>query len=220
MTSSKLPLFALLLGVTLATAAAACGGNTPVPATPATPGPSALPTASATGTSALPAASGSVAAPLHAPVVMKPVVASAMAADLEAIGLDPKKLPPLDKLEPQKLRKVMKTFTKALGVPCSACHEADDFKAATPNKAIATRMWNDYSRGLTLADGGPVYCDSCHQGRMKSLDHGDKRALGKWMQAEFVDKLKRVDGREHGCETCHGDPFEGPFLTTVWAKKR
>jgi hypothetical protein len=217
MTSPKLPLLALLLGVSLSTAAAACGGNTPAPVVPAGPEPSAPPVASGT---AAPPASGSVAPPVKPPVVMKPIVPSAMAADLAAIGLDPKKLPPLDKIEPQKLRKVMKTFTKALGVQCSACHDADDFKAATPKKAVATRMWNDFSRGLTFADGSPLYCDSCHQGRMESLDHADKKALSKWMQGEFVDKVKRVDGKEHGCETCHGDPFEGPFLDTVWAKKK
>jgi len=28
------------------------------------------------------------------------------------------------------------------------------------------------------------------------------------MDQNFVAKEKRRDGKEHGCETCHGDPFE------------
>jgi len=37
-------------------------------------------------------------------------------------------------------------------------------------------------------------------------------ALSKWMDANFVSKLKRLDKKEHGCETCHGDPFDPKFL--------
>lgn len=214
------PALHALLGLSLVAslAAAACGGGLPTPDVPGVP--SALPS----GATPLPPASGAAsvapsAAPPAGAVVMKPIVATTMTAELTAIGLDPKKLPPIEKLEPEKLRKVMKTFTKALGVQCNGCHNAEDFKAPTPKKKIAARMWNDFARGLTMADGGPVYCDSCHQGRMLSLDHKDKKVLSGWMQAEFVDKLKRTDKKEHGCETCHGDPFEGDFLNKVWAKK-
>ncbi len=220
MSPVKLPLLALAAAIALSTAAAACGGNAPPPVVPAGPVGSTSAAAPVPSTSA----AASASAPAHveppkAAVVMKPITKSAMAADLIAIGLDPKKLPPIEKLEPEKLRKVMKTFTKALGVQCSACHNADDFKAATPKKKIAAHMWNDLSRGLAMADGSPLYCDSCHQGRMETLDHKDKKVLSAWMQAELVDKVKRVDGKEHGCETCHGDPFEGEFLNKVWAKK-
>jgi len=150
---------------------------------------------------------------------MKAPVATQMTAELAAMGLDPKKLPPIEKLEPEKLRKVMKTFTKALGVQCNTCHNPDDFKAPTPKKNITKHMWNEFSRNLTLADGSPLFCDSCHQGSMHVLDKRDKKELAKWMQTELVDKLKRVDKKEHGCETCHGDPFEGGFVDKVWAKK-
>ena len=49
------------------------------------------------------------------------------------------------------------------------------------------------------------------------LDRTDKKALSKWMDANFVAKLKRRDKKEHGCETCHGDPFEGHILA-AWIK--
>ncbi len=214
----KKPVLHALLGFSLVAslAAAACGGDLPPPVVPTPPG---APSGAPSGSTAMPAPSTAPSAPAGAPVVMKPIVATTMTAELVAIGLDPKKLPPLEKLEPEKLRKVMKTFTKALGVQCSGCHNAEDFKAPTPHKKIAARMWNDFARGLTMADGSPVYCDSCHQGRMETLDRKDKKVLSAWMQTEFVDKLKRTDKKDHGCETCHGDPFEGQFLSKVWAKK-
>jgi hypothetical protein len=140
---------------------------------------------------------------------MKPVAASTITADLQALGLDPKNLPPLHKLEPDKLRKVMRTFTKALGARCADCHVESDFAAATPMKKIAAGHWDEFVRKLTTDSGAPVYCDSCHQARLKLLERGDKKALGAWMDANFVDHFKRRDGKEHGCETCHGDPFEG-----------
>jgi hypothetical protein len=213
-----------LLGLAVASslAAAACG-PAPEPSVPGVPSASASPSAAPALPSATPSAKPSASTdpvkPPAGPIVMKPVVATAMTAELQAIGLDPKKLPPIEKLEPEKLRKVMKTFTKSLGVQCNACHNADDFKASTPNKKVASRMWNEFARGLAMADGSAVYCDSCHQGRMHTLDKSDKKALSGWMQAEMVDKLKRTDGKEHGCETCHGDPFEGQFIDKVWAKK-
>jgi ribosomal protein L34E len=140
---------------------------------------------------------------------MKPVAASTIVADLQALGLDPKNLPALSKLEPDKLRKVMRTFTKSLGARCADCHIESDFAASTPMKKIAQGHWDEYVRKLSTETGAPVYCDSCHQARLKLLDRTDKKALGTWMDANFVDHFKRRDGKEHGCETCHGDPFEG-----------
>jgi hypothetical protein len=231
MRKHQLPASALLLATTLVTAAiAACGGgneNTTGPQTPsATPsasgtapaGTSSTPTPTPSG-STTPAGTGSSTASTPPSTIgpMKPIKASAMEADLKAIGLDIKKLPPLNKLEPDKLRKVMQTFKTSLGVQCTGCHDANDFKAATPNKKVATHMWNDWVRGLTMEDGSPLYCDSCHQGSAKFLDRHDKKALSGWMDANFVSKLKRADKKEHGCETCHGDPFE-PKLLDKWEK--
>ncbi len=206
----------LAVSFVLGNAIAACGGAQPEP--PQTP--SATPSASAAPTTA---SSVSSAVPLNTPPgpagtppfagLMKPIAASTMASDLQAIGLDPKALPPLNKLDPATLRKVMRTFTRALGAKCTDCHDDADYALPTPMKTIAEHMWNDYVRALSFdPPTQPLYCDSCHQGRGKILDRHDKKALGKWMDQNFVAKLKRVDGKEHNCETCHGDPFDGNIL--------
>ena len=149
---------------------------------------------------------------------MRTVAPSEMGAALKELGLDPLALPPLNKIPPDKIRKVMGTFTKTLGTKCSGCHDEDDFKKPTPNKKIAARMWNEYVRGYTI-EGGAVYCDSCHGGKKEFLvrDPGLK-TLSTWMDENFDGKLKKKsDGQPPSCETCHGDPMEGKFLAT-WAK--
>ena len=140
---------------------------------------------------------------------MKPVVASAMVEDLRALGLDAKSLPPIEKLEPRTLRGVMKLMAKSLGVKCNDCHQEGDFAAPTRRKKIATHMWDEFAAKLALtASGGadpPLFCDSCHQGRVQLLDRRDKKALSKWMDDNFVTKLDRHDGKSVECETCHVD---------------
>ncbi len=227
----------LLLGGAIAVVAiAACGpadgGARPSPQAPSTPAtaPTAA-TAATDGTSNAPPGPASSAGPstptppgttattpepppsFHGP--MKSIAPSAMEAKLRDIGLDPAALPPLNKLDATALRGVMNTFTKALGVQCSHCHEKD-FKAPTEKKKIATHMWNDFTRSLALEGGGALYCDSCHGGRAELLDRRDLGALGAWMQDNYVDKMKRADKKDHGCDTCHGDPFEGKVLTKLW----
>ena len=67
-------------------------------------------------------------------------------------------------------------------------------------------MWDEFVFKLAVQDGqqgAPLFCDSCHQGRTLLLDRTDKKALAKWMDANFVDKLKRRDGNGTECETCH-----------------
>jgi len=221
----------MMLVATMAlAAAAACGPAAPQPALPGNavdPSQAPVPPGGvvAPGTPATPVASASPAAgaPAAPPGVMKPPIATAFAGELTAIGLDPSKLPPLSKLEGDKLRKVMKLFTRSLGVRCGDCH-TDDFAAPTPRKNVASRMWDEFSRGLTRLDGGPVFCDSCHQGKLSFLDRRDMKALSKWMDEHYVDELKRVAAGagpsaplEHGCATCHGDPFEGDILE-LWRK--
>jgi hypothetical protein len=212
-----------------AAALGACGGGEtgPGPQVPSgsvgtTPptGTETAPTGTTTGTGTAPTPpTGSTAAtPPPAVGPMNPIKASAMGDELKALGLDPKKLPPLAKMEPEKLRQVMKTITKAVGGQCTTCHDANDFRAWTPNKKVASHMWNDWVRGLTMEDGSVLYCDSCHQGHLKFLDRKDKKELSKWMDANFVSKLKRLDKKEHGCETCHGDPFDPKFLDK-WEKE-
>lgn len=209
----------LFAGISLAALLAACGPEpapqTPVGATPEGSGPAPSSSAAAQGQGA-PASVGT-AQPPGAPLEMKDASSSTMAGDLQDMGLDLKNLPPLEKLEPNKLRKVMRTFTKSLGAKCSDCHNESDYAAMTPMKKITLHMWNDYVRGLAFEDGTALYCDSCHQGKMKFLDRHDKKALGAWMDQNFVRKEKRRDGKEHGCETCHGDPFE-PSILAKWTK--
>jgi hypothetical protein len=136
---------------------------------------------------------------------LKSPIPSVLAADLQALGLDAKNLPPIEKLEPKVLRSVMKSFAKALGVKCGDCHQEGDFAAPTRRKKIAAHMWDEFAAKLAMADGSPLFCDSCHQGRIQLLDRHDKKALSKWMDANFVDKLVRKDGQSHECETCHHD---------------
>jgi hypothetical protein len=203
--------------------AAACGGGgaTGGPQVPtATPSgaPSGSPSGGPAGVSTGGAASGTAAvAPPAAAGAMKPVIASAFAADLKAMGFDTANLPPLKKMPPDKLRLVMKTFSKSLGTQCTACHDGNDFRAPTKNKKIAGEMWDKYVRGLALDDGSALYCDSCHQGKLEFLDRHDKKALGAWMDANFVAKLKRTDKKDHGCETCHGEDMDMRFLAK-WTK--
>ncbi|MGO8998213.1 MAG: hypothetical protein ACLQVI_33245 [Polyangiaceae bacterium] len=195
---------------------AACGGAaSPGPASPAA-GSSAP--ASAPPPSGAPGAGGAATfgdESFKGP--MKSYAPTTMVADLKALGLDPGALPPMDQLPPETLRKVMKTFTKTLGARCDDCHVARDFAAPTPRKAITLGMWNHLVRDLSAKDGGPVYCDSCHQGALTPLlDRHNDRALGLWMDANYVTPLKRRDGKSHDCSTCHSDPFEGHFMKT-WA---
>lgn len=192
--------------------AAACGGAastgpigvsplptaTTAPTAGHAPSASAAPTASAAATT--PESTGPVP-PAH--VEMKAPVASAMVADLASLGLDPKDLPPMERLDPKALRGVMKLFARAIGGKCADCHIEGDFAAQTRRKKIAKKMWNELVVKLTLADGSPLFCDSCHQGRIVQLDRTDKKALAKWMDASFVDGLKSKDGQSMECETCH-----------------
>jgi hypothetical protein len=190
---------------------AACGGGvgqTSGPQAPPQPFASAPQAASAASSALAPAASSgapAVAGILAPPIEMKSPMASAIVADLQALGLDAKNLPPIEKLEPKVLRSVMKSLAKALGVRCGDCHQEGDFAAPTRRKRIAAHMWDEFAGKLAMADGSPLFCDSCHQGRIQLLDRHDKKALSKWMDANFVDKLQRKDGKSHECETCHHD---------------
>ena len=153
--------------------------------------------------------------PFEGPMVV--VEATKLEDELRAAGLDPKSLPPLEKIDRKQIGKVMKTFSTSLGIACVGCHDADDFKKPTPRKRVAKRMWNDFVRVLATDDGKPVYCDSCHQGRLLALDRRNKKVVADYMDDIFLGKLKRADGKEHDCGTCHGDPPEFHFLDE-WKK--
>ncbi len=182
---------------------AACGGASGGASQPSVP--ALVPSSSAT---VAPSASASAAV---APVELKPLLATNMRGDLEALGLDMAHLPPLSKLEPRVLRKLMPLFTKSLGVNCKGCH-ADDIRAPTPRKKIAEKMWNEFVVKLRTADEAPLFCDSCHQGRVHQLDRSDHEVLSRWMDVTFNKGLSRRDGKENTCATCHGEPRDEHFL--------
>lgn len=216
MTRPILPLASLVAALAFGAALACGGGEGPQGPGPAVPSatPSGTPAPTATGA---PSGTGDTATHPPAAGPMKEIAPTAYAEDLKAIGLDPANLPPLGKMEPDKLRKVMKLFAKSLGVQCTACHNGNDFRAPTPKKKIAAKMWEKWVLGLSMESGGAVFCDSCHQGKMEYLDRHDKKALSDWMEKNFVSKMKRRDAKDHGCETCHGDPFENKFVD-AWGK--
>jgi hypothetical protein len=142
---------------------------------------------------------------------MRSPISTNMAGDLKALGLDVTNLPTLASLDSATRQGVMNTFVKALGVQCTYCH-GSDYAAPTTEKNIAGKMWDNFVRGLAFADKSPIYCDSCHQGYPKFLDRSNHQVLSQWMHDNFVTKLARQDGQTHSCATCHGKPFNGPFL--------
>ncbi len=150
---------------------------------------------------------------------MNPIVASTLAADLKAAGIDLSAPPSLDdiKADKTKLMAVMKSFTKSLGVTCDGCHAkgADgkmDFAKSTEDKNIAEGMWKHFVGELAAQDGTALYCDSCHQGNKLVLNRTDDKAIADWMKANFIGKLKPRDGSSLTCTTCHGQPFDSSFL--------
>jgi hypothetical protein len=144
-----------------------------------------------------------------------PLSRSRLYDDLAAMGIRAETLGPLNEIkDPRIVVAVMKTFTQALGVRCSWCHDTNDFGAPTPRKAVTAFMWDAFVAQLQLVDGGPVYCDSCHHQSTIFLHRNvsEKTWLAKYMQTEYVDQLRRRDGKAHGCGTCHSKPFNPRFL--------
>lgn len=148
------------------------------------------------------------------PPKMAALMPSTMDADLRTAGLDPAHLPPFEELTPRQLRRVMSTFSRSLGYACTDCHEQQDYRAPTRAKRIAARMWNDMVRPNVLEGGGLLYCDSCHQGQGQILERSDKAAIATYMTDNYTEKLKRgAQKKDVECETCHGDPIDGRFLS-------
>lgn len=145
-----------------------------------------------------------------------PITASKQSGVLRAAGLDPLRLPSLDVANQQAHVPLMHSFVDALGSACEGCH-APNAAVWTRDKRIASHMWNDILGKLVFKDGRPLYCDSCHQGKVKFLDRKDRAAVMIWMQRNFVDPLARRDGAPHDCSTCHGSPFNDHLLDR-WAQ--
>jgi len=139
---------------------------------------------------------------------------STLAADVRAAGLDPMALPRFEDLAPRQRRRIMSTFTRALGVPCTGCHDRNDFQRPTEQKQLAVAMWNGFTRSLAFTDGQPLYCDSCHQGQPQYLARSDHETIASYMSESFAEALVRSERPKEPleCETCHGVPVEPRFL--------
>ena len=137
---------------------------------------------------------------------------------LHALGVDPAHLPPLHDVPEAAVKPLMNTFDDSLDACCEDCHVKNDPKAPTDAKRISAEMWHRYSQDLETVDGEPVYCDSCHKGRLRFLDRSNREALSQWMRVNYVDRLRAKDGSRMECPTCHGRPFEPKIFDRLWRK--
>ena len=213
----------LAAALLLAALAGACGPS--APAVSPTPEPSATPSGTPEAGPAPsgepgPAPSGAPSAgpkagPSGAPNT--PLSASKLAEDVKKIGIDLSKTPDITKLPLDKKKKVMPILQKALGYDaCTGCHVEGDMKAETRNKKIAREMWNKFVGPLRDEKGGPIFCDSCHNGKNKVLNRADKEAVKKFMETDYEGKLTRADKKEHACSTCHGESMEVAIIDKLW----
>jgi hypothetical protein len=217
--SAHLVLLAAVLGAALA---AACGGSapgaqSPVTATPATSAQAATSAAPDAGEAPGAASASTAEATAVAPPASVDIMPSKMLGDVKALGIDLANAGDLSKMDHSKKKKLMPLFVKALGMTgCDGCHVTSDFKADTHNKRMATAMWSHFVRDLRVKGGGTLFCDSCHQGKEKVLARTDKKVLSVFMHANYEDKLQRADKKEHNCDSCHSDPFEGKIFAKLW----
>ncbi|TPV93671.1 MAG: hypothetical protein B7733_19295 [Myxococcales bacterium FL481] len=64
----------------------------------------------------------------------------------------------------------MKGISDALGVDCDYCHDLSDFSKPTRNQRIASYMKAELVDKYTLADGSPLTCQGCHQGKAEIIE--------------------------------------------------
>jgi hypothetical protein len=152
-----------------------------------------------------------------------PLRPSKLLAAVKALGVDPKK--PLGTIPDAKKKELMKLFVTALGYAdkeeCGGCHIGDDYERETRNMKVARKMWSEFVMPLRDAQGGAIFCDSCHAGKAKPLDRGNMDALEKMMETDYQGKLTRADKKDHDCSTCHGpgkDP-EPKIIEKLWGIK-
>ena len=149
---------------------------------------------------------------------MPEVRASKMGDELKAAGLDINKLGAMKTLKPAEKAKLMPIISKATGYQCNDCHDAQDKKKLTPLGHIGEHMWNDYVAKFKLASG-PLFCDSCHDGKHDFLNRKEKEKVSKYMEVEYTQKLSSKDGATN-CQSCHGADFEMKIFEKVWKQKR
>ena len=83
---------------------------------------------------------------------------------------------------------------------------------------IAEHMWDDFVVKLK-GTSGPLFCDSCHDGKHDFLTRSDKPAVTALMNT-YVSKLTKKGGDSASCQTCHGDDFEMKIFEKLWKIKR
>lgn len=113
---------------------------------------------------------------------------------------------------------LMQSFVSSVGLQCGGCHtngQRPDVLAERQN--ITLHMWDDIIGELEMADGSPLFCDSCHQGQPRFLDRDDPASVDAYMRENMVGKLRRRDGKEHGCASCHGNSSEYGTLIDDWS---
>lgn len=72
-------------------------------------------------------------------------------------------------------------------------------------------MWDEWVSGLRFKEEeNLLFCDSCHQGKADFLQRDEHTAA--WMQENFVAQLRRADGTDVTCATCHGQPHQDELL--------
>ena len=189
----------LTLAVSISLAVlAACGSPPPVAAPPA-------PTASAAVPVAPPAAAGNT-------MRIQP---SKLVDDARKLGVDFKTT--FAGMSLQQKKKVMPLFVKSLGYEgCTGCHVEGDFEKVTRNMKVAQAMWDHFVVGLRDAQGAPLFCDSCHGGRAKTLDTANMDDVKKVMETDYQGKLTRADKKQNDCSGCHGNPPELQIIEKVW----
>ncbi len=210
--------------VWLATALVAACGPPPPATAPETP-PVAAPSAS--GAASVPSGASSAspgspsASPSGVPVAPvslgdnTPIQASKLLDEVRRIGVDPSR--PLASMSVQKKKKLMPLFVKALGYEsCTGCHVEGDYEKVTRNIKVARQMWDHFVVGMRDAQGGALFCDSCHGGKAKSLDRSAMDGLQKLMETDYQGKLTRADKKPHDCSTCHGAGPEPKIIEKLW----
>jgi Cytochrome c7 and related cytochrome c len=149
--------------------------------------------------------------------VAAPLVASSYLGELAKIGINVDKATDLSKIPMREKKKLMPLFQRSLGYgQCTGCHAQNDFQKVTRNMEIARGMWNHFVAALRDDKGAPVFCDSCHQGKAKFLNRADKKAVARYMDAEYEHKLTRADKKDNNCETCHGPDMETKIIAKLW----
>jgi hypothetical protein len=216
---------AMVLTLTGAAVMAACGGGempspTNVPPNPTsseTAEPTTPPTPPDTPPPVTPSAS---ATPPDGPKsnLFPDVTATKFEADLKEAGLDLAKIKPMKMMKGKEKAKVMKVIAKSMGMECKDCHVDGKPKAYTRNKAIAEKMWDQFVVPHK-AEGGAVFCDSCHQGSAKNLDRGNREKVSDYMKQYTSKLMTKKKGGEVKCDTCHTKDFEMKIVEKLWKIK-